>query len=182
MRGIDRLPVVVRVQDDGAPRAARRQLAVDRRRSAGRLQQPRLQPALAEQAQQVLRVALDVGPVRGQVRDGHEPGQLADDLRLRALLVPIDLLARLPPRLRRREERTGAASRAKGLESAHVESPSQRARFIRLSRLAGPAAAPGAARLPRERPAGSGAPALAAQCAFGRARAPGRRAARLPAA
>jgi hypothetical protein len=82
---VHRLAVVVGVDDDRAPRARSRQLAVDDGRAALALQQARADAPPLHERHDVLGVALYVGPVRGQVRDGHQPGQLAQhrDLVLR---------------------------------------------------------------------------------------------------
>ena len=88
LRGIDGLAVVVRVEHDRAPRSRDFQLAVHGGRRALDLEQPRGETAASQHPDEVIGVGADGRGVAREVREGHEVGQLAHDLRL----------VRLPPR------------------------------------------------------------------------------------
>ena len=78
---IDRLTVVVAVEQQRSRRPRHGELAVDER-VAARLEQLRLEAARGEHAAEVLGVAPDVGTIRGDVGYRQQVDELLDDLRL----------------------------------------------------------------------------------------------------
>ena len=79
LRGIDRLPIVVRVEHDRARRAGNAQLAVHRRRCAFHLEELGLGPAPPQHRDECVGVPADVRKVAGDVRQGEKRRELAQD-------------------------------------------------------------------------------------------------------
>jgi hypothetical protein len=77
--GVERLAIVVRVEDDGAGGAGSGQVAEDHGVGAGDAHQFGLHAALFEHARDGLGVALDVVAVAGDVGDGEQGEEFVDD-------------------------------------------------------------------------------------------------------
>jgi hypothetical protein len=126
LRRIDRLPVVVAVEQHRPGGARHAQLAVDER-VARRLQQLGLEAAAGQQTLEVLGVTADVRAIRGDVRNRERLDELTHDGRL----VRLD-----PPRHRRPEIRLGRDERQQqnGGGESHLESSLGRRRHGRRAR------------------------------------------------
>ena len=92
-RLVDRLPVVVNVEQDGSRRSGHQAFSVHQRRR-GRVPHFRFHAAAFEHLPELLGVALDIGQVGAHVGNRHQVHELPDDgcLVLTYVALNVDLL------------------------------------------------------------------------------------------